>query len=280
MTDFIHTIGNSVIHHGYHSNRAYLMSLDSSDAKSMPDRLFSLANEKGYTKIIAKIARSHLELFEEKGYRVEAHIPGYFNGKTDGFFVSLYLDEKRKRDASREMCAEILNIAKNKRTDNKPAELMAGCVFQKMAPSDTPEMADLYSKVFKSYPFPIFDESYLRKTMEENIIYFGIKKDGKIIGLSSIERDIKNFAAEMTDFAVVMHRRGGGMARYLLLKMEHAAAHLGIKTMFTIARARSTGMNVAFSKSGYCYGGTLVNNTNIAGHIESMNVWYKHVSPH
>jgi hypothetical protein len=35
----------------------------------------------------------------------------------------------------------------------------------------------------------------------------------------------------MTDFAVVNARRGGGMARYLLSKMEHAAAQLGIITM-------------------------------------------------
>jgi hypothetical protein len=45
--------------------------------------------------------------------------------------------------------------------------------------------------------------------------------------------------------------------------------------MFTIARARSTGMNVTFAKNGYSFAGTLINNTNISGRIESMNVWYK-----
>jgi len=44
---------------------------------------------------------------------------------------------------------------------------------------------------------------------------------------------------------------------------------------YTIARALSAGMNVTFARAGYDYGGTLTNNTNICGQIESMNVWYK-----
>ena len=35
------------------------------------------------------------------------------------------------------------------------------------------------------------------------------------------------------------------------------------------------GMNITFAKHGYHYAGTLNNNTNICGRIESMNVWYK-----
>jgi beta-lysine N6-acetyltransferase len=36
-------------------------------------------------------------------------------------------------------------------------------------------------------------------------------------------------------------------------------------------------MNKTFLKFDYCYSGTLINNTNIAGSIESMNVYYKHL---
>jgi len=34
-------------------------------------------------------------------------------------------------------------------------------------------------------------------------------------------------------------------------------------------------MNITFSRMGYRYSGTLLNNTNISGRLESMNVWYK-----
>ena len=30
-------------------------------------------------------------------------------------------------------------------------------------------MIEVYKKVFKTYPFPIFNDSYLKKTMEENV---------------------------------------------------------------------------------------------------------------
>ena len=49
----------------------------------------------------------------------------------------------------------------------------------------------------------------------------------------------------------------------------------GFQTSYTIARSASIGMNITFSKLSYIHAGTLVNNTNIGGQIESMNVWYK-----
>jgi len=70
-------------------------------------------------------------------------------------------------------------------------------------------------------------------------------------------------------------QRGGGVAVHLLLEMEQAMPGLGISTLYTIARACSHGMNITFARCGYTYGGMLVNNTQISGAIESMNVWYK-----
>jgi hypothetical protein len=57
--------------------------------------------------------------------------------------------------------------------------------------------------------------------------------------------------------------------------MEEAMREDGIHTVFTIARAYSYGMNITFSSSGYLFGGTLRNNTQICGRQESMNVWHK-----
>jgi len=57
--------------------------------------------------------------------------------------------------------------------------------------------------------------------------------------------------------------------------MENEVRAKGIKTAYTIARAASAGMNVTFAKGGYHFGGRLINNTNISGRIESMNVWFK-----
>jgi putative beta-lysine N-acetyltransferase len=95
--------------------------------------------------------------------------------------------------------------------------------------------------------------------------------------ISAAEIDFNNHSAEMTDFATLAKQRSRGLAGCLLAKMEQAMIQQGITTLFSIARALSPAMNITFAKFGYTYGGTLVNNTNISGRIESMNIWYKQV---
>ena len=105
--------------------------------------------------------------------------------------------------------------------------------------------------------------------------YFGIKSENRLIGISTAEIDIVNKNAEMTDFAVLPEFRGQNLAFRLLVKMEQEMKYSGIKTAYTIARLKEPGMSKTFLKSGYKYSGTLVNNTNISGNIESMNIFYK-----
>ncbi|OPZ80752.1 MAG: N-acetyltransferase YodP [bacterium ADurb.Bin429] len=47
----------------------------------------------------------------------------------------------------------------------------------------------------------------------------------------------------------------------------------GLRSLFTLARATSVGINTAFSRLGYTYNGRLVNNCHIAGDWEDMNLW-------
>lgn len=140
------------------------------------------------------------------------------------------------------------------------------------------EISEIYKRVFKSYPFPIHDPNYIRKTMREHIRYFGIRANGNLIALSSAEMDVNAANAEMTDFATLPEARGKRTAYYLLRAMEAEMRQTGLKTLYTIARLNSLPMNKTFLKHGYIYSGTLINNTNIDGSIESMNVLYKHIN--
>lgn len=147
-----------------------------------------------------------------------------------------------------------------------------------LAEEDADEISAVYKRVFKSYPFPIHDPNYIRKTMRDRIRYFGIRDQGELLALSSAEMDLVAKNAEMTDFATLPEARGKKSAFHLLRAMEGEMKHLGIKTLYTIARLTSLPMNKTFLKQGYTYSGTLINNTNIAGSIESMNVLYKHIN--
>jgi putative beta-lysine N-acetyltransferase len=144
--------------------------------------------------------------------------------------------------------------------------------------SDSDEIASVYKRVFKSYPFPIHDPNYIRKTMRDNLRFFGIREQESLIALSSSEMDPMEKNAEMTDFATLPEARGKRTAYYLLRAMENEMKREGIVTLYTIARLNSLPMNKTFLKHGYSYSGTLINNTNIAGRIESMNVLYKHLN--
>jgi putative beta-lysine N-acetyltransferase len=136
-------------------------------------------------------------------------------------------------------------------------------------------MASLYRKTLETYPFPIHDPGYLARTMADNVVYFGVFGAGELVALSSAEKDAGASAAEMTDFATLPEYRGKGLSSCLLKQTEEAMKAEGIKTAYTIARAESYGMNIVFARCGYEYRGRLVNNTDIAGDIESMNIWYR-----
>jgi putative beta-lysine N-acetyltransferase len=105
--------------------------------------------------------------------------------------------------------------------------------------------------------------------------YFGCRLSGKLVALSSAEMDSEGLNVEMTDFATLPDYRGHGLAAHLLARMEAEMADAGMLTAYTIARAYSFGMNITFARAGYEFAGTLTNNTNISGGIESMNVWWK-----
>jgi putative beta-lysine N-acetyltransferase len=151
-------------------------------------------------------------------------------------------------------------------------------MIKQASAKDTKEMAALYRQVFATYPFPIHDPEYLRKTMDNDVVYFGVWHDGMLVALSSCEIHSGISNAEMTDFAAMPDHRGQNLALHLLLCMETELKQRCIGVAYTIARAYSFGMNITFARAGYIFAGTLTNNTNIGGQIESMNVWYKPVS--
>jgi putative beta-lysine N-acetyltransferase len=113
--------------------------------------------------------------------------------------------------------------------------------------------------------------------MKDNVLYFGVWHDDRLVALSSSETDRENMTSEMTDFATDIEYRKTGLASLLLKAMEVELKKRNFRILYTIARARSQGMNKAFARNRYEYTGTLTNNTNIFGNIESMNVWYKNI---
>lgn len=275
MIDVIEKVGDSIIQHGKLNDRIYLMKLSVSDLPDIINELNDLATIEDYSKIFAKVPESAMDEFETDGYMVEAHIPGFFNGKENAYFMSKYFSGQRWHSYSEEQLDQIVIDAKSRSSSKPPGSIPEEYRFKVLDESDVPKITEIYNQVFETYPFPIQNAAYIKKTMNENVIYFAILKDNKFVALSSAEVDIDSENVEMSDFATLPDSRGNGFATHLLQKMEDKVRVMGIKTAYTIARASSLGVNAAFAKLDYQYGGVLINNTNISGNIESMNVWYK-----
>lgn len=274
MYDKIEKLGKSVFQHGKSNDRIYLMKLSWEDFPQIIEQLDTLAADHHYSKIFAKVPLGAKEAFESNGYTSEAQIPAFYNGQEDVFFMAKYPDPMRGENTHQELTEEIIRTAKN--TVSKTiGELDSRFSFSVLNKDDIQELAVIYQTVFETYPFPIHDPDYLAETMEEHIIYFGIRENGRLIAVSSCETDLIAKNVEMTDFATLPDYRSQGLASFLLAGMEREMKKRGFLTAYTIARAVSYGMNITFAKNHYIFSGTLINNTNISGGLENMNVWYK-----
>jgi Acetyltransferase (GNAT) family. len=277
MTDIIEPYGHSLIQHGKNSNRIYLMKCDAAEADSLITHMNQLAHDKNYSKIVAKIPESQDPVFKADGYKEEAAIPGSYRGQETCKLLSKYLCPKRENLTNDMEIKQILDDAIKKRAEAATQALPEEFKIRELGPSDIPALAQIYGTVFKSYPFPIFDADYLLETMSDHVTYFGVFHNNHLVAVSSSETDLDNLNYEMTDFAVLPAYRGHKLALHLLNEMEKYMINAGFRLLYTIARASSYGMNRTFARANYQYGGTLNNNTQISGSIESMNIWYKDI---
>jgi len=275
MPDVIEKLDHSLIQHGPDNDRIYLMKLAPEDAGALPTRLKAMAEEKGYSKVFAKVPAGAEEGFLNVGFETEARAEGFFRGEQDAAFMGLFLKPWRRECGHAARVAAVVAAAKAKACPAPEIDFPDGYECRICEPTDVQAMAEVYRVVFESYPFPIHDPAYLAETMAEHIHYFGVWADGRLVGLSSCETDPAAKNVEMTDFAVLPDQRGKSLAVALLGRMEPFMREHDFRTAYTIARATSFGMNIAFARAGYAFGGTLINNTHISGGFESMNVWCK-----
>ncbi len=157
----------------------------------------------------------------------------------------------------------------------------------------TGELLEAFIKlVMQSEEVPI--NNLTRGVLQAEMLFFTVDKKKAIAGVSAIRfqnalyhqhlfehagvPEMYNpYSVESCWLSVKPEYRGQGAAAKLLATMEQVAIDLPISTVYTIARAESFGMNIVFSRAEYTFCGTLHNNTQIAGKLESMNVWHKPV---
>lgn len=273
--DQIVTLGTSLIQHGKNSDRIYLMRLAAEETATLLPEMQSLAAENGYTKLFAKVPGDVKTLFEADGFETEAVIPCFYGGTKAGYFMGKFIDEGRKTEENAELLEDVLKVAHSKAGKALSFKLPKGYTLRKCTADDTAAMAEVFSTVFASYPFPIYEPEYISRTMTESITYYGIWHGQKLAALASAEQYPLEGHVELTDFATLPDYRRRKLAGILLHTMETEMKQKGFGVSYTSAVAESYGMNISFARQGYEFAGRLKNNTQINGGLKSMNIWYK-----
>ncbi len=253
------------------------MKMDKRDYPYIIHQINILARQNKYTKIFCKIPAYAAPMFYANGFLLEAQIPKFYSNKEAAFMVSKFLNSDRLLNIETESLQLLSEMLKVDNKQNKPVDFNESITIKKLNEKNIGRISEIYREIFDTYPFPISNPDYIRKTQQEGVQYFGAEIEGKLVALASAEVDKNSLNAEMTDFATLTQHRGQNLSYALLGELEKEMQKQGIKTLYTIARLNSIGMNKTFLRMGYTYSGTLIMNTNIAGKIESMNVYYKHI---
>lgn len=279
VTDFdkIEYFNKSIIQHGKYNDRVYVLKLSEDDFPDILGFIDDLIDDYSYSKIIVKSPRFFYKEFIENHFLKEGFIPNFFNGNTDCYFLCKYINDSRRNvDVTiKKQIKDVLEIAEIKKNQQYYMHSEYSDKIKKLDYVDIDNLIGLYSNVFETYPFPIFDKKFIKKKMADDTIFYGIYDEDNLISAASSEIDYDNLNVEMTDFATLKDYRGNNLSYFLLKKMEYDVKKLKIKTAYTIARSLSYGMNITFSKMNYEFGGTLYNNTCISGDIKNMNIYYK-----
>jgi putative beta-lysine N-acetyltransferase len=255
--------------------RVEVQSYSADHPTAMASALDKRAADAGVDKVFVKARESHREALEDAGMSAEAEIMGYFDGRP-AVVLSRFLSEERRRQSAPQEQQEILTAICRGAPDSSLEPLPHGYLLVRARPNDAVDLGELYGKVFRSYPFPIDDPAYILSTMQTNVVYRVVRDSrGALVAAASADVDARYRNAEMTDFATLPEQRGSGLAQHLLAALEDDMEDLEIPNLYTIARARSAGMNRVFYNRGYRRTGTLVNNCHIAGRFEDMHVWCK-----
>jgi putative beta-lysine N-acetyltransferase len=255
--------------------RVEVRSYRAEDPTAMATALQRRAVEADVEKVFIKARSSHQQALEAAGMCAEATIDGYFDGRPAVVLSRFFSDNRRRQPAAREQ-EEILAEINARKADLSLGPMPEGYLLVRARHEDAVDLGELYGNVFRSYPFPIDDPEYLLSTMRANVVYRLVRDaQGMLVAAASADIDARHRNAEMTDFATLPEQRGTGLAQHLLAALEDDMEDLEIPNLYTIARARSAGMNRVFYNRGYRRTGTLVNNCHIAGRFEDMHVWCK-----
>ncbi|TVR01720.1 MAG: putative beta-lysine N-acetyltransferase [Deltaproteobacteria bacterium] len=263
----------------HYNRRLKVIDYEARDYGAMVHHISWLAEANEFDKVFLKAERGDWQRFLPWGYQLEGILKYYFRGE-DAYVMSRFRSNERLHSPHLMEETTLIESVMQRPRAYTPPPLPEGYRLVRATPEDIPALVSIYRSVFQTYPSPLTHPDYILATMERHILYRAVKNaEGSIVSAASAEVDEKHSNAEMTDCATNPSERGRGLMFHLLRALEQDLAERGIMTAYTLARAMSAGMNVVFYRLGYEFCGRLINNCDIYGCFEDMNIWVHPLSP-
>ena len=95
MYDKMERVCGTLIQHGKYNDRIYLLDLNPRELPALFNKFKNLITKNEYSKIIAKVPEKYRDEFIDEGYKEEATIPNFYNGKENMFFLAKYPKKER-----------------------------------------------------------------------------------------------------------------------------------------------------------------------------------------
>jgi len=257
-----------------YNQRIKIIEYSATNIENLVLKVRWIAEANNFDKIICMASRKDWQRFLPYGYVLEAVLKYYLNGE-DAFVVSKFRSQERLTSAN--LMDEILLIERVMEQPRIPHEHSPppGYDFRLARRDDIPELIALYQGIFETYPSPLIHYSYLDIVFQTETIFAVCTYEGRIVSAASAELHPHLRAAELTDCATRHEARGKGLMSHILTLLEDEISRRGYICAYTMARSRSYGMNNVFHRLGYEFLGRLINNCDIYGAYEDMNIWVR-----
>ena len=257
-----------------YNQRIKIVKYEATDFEAMIMKIRWIAETNGLDKVICMAPRADWQKFMRFGYVLEAVIKYYLNG-ADAYVMSKFRSQERLTSGS--LMEETLLIEKimHEQNDHQDKDLDPSMHIRMAKMGDVQSLISLYQEIFETYPSPLIHPGYFETIFQKDSIFALCEKDGQILAAASAELNPDCQAAELTDCATRKTARGLGIMSHILRYLEDELLKRKYICSYTMARARSYGMNNVFCRLNYEFLGRLVNNCDIYGAYEDMNIWVR-----
>ena len=242
---------------------------DTRAGRALGEALLEAAVRYGRGRVVALCDSDLSAGLQAAGLTLEATMPGFYRGERDCAVMGAAPDEARSRLANPEEVEEVERLVQQEWEPRDRPEVDT----RRAAPQDAPDIARLIAATFEHYPTPSGVPDYIAGLIQAGVPFRTVWEDGEVVACASADLVRQARTAELTDCATRPDQRGRGLMQAILLDLMDDLREMDYPTAFTLARANTPGVNIAFSRLGFMFRGCQIQSCRIGGGIEDMNVW-------